>query len=349
MRTSIDPARRCLPISEWPKADQAAWSAAVETGDPMSLTRGIGASWKATTRLKYSRSYGRWLNFIVTRRGGRSGRPADRVTPAHIEIYVSELERQRLAPNTVRNRVVDVLAVMLAFDPLRDWSWLKSCVRQLERRASDSTPKLIPKILTSDAVEHAEKHLRRLGTPSTLREVLEFRDWLMLYVLATLPLRLHNFTRLSLGRHLKKSDGLTWLIDIDGAEMKTSRPFAGVFPPKVSQMIDHYLMAVRPKLEREKNDRLWLSYTGKPLTDCSVYQAIVGLTRREFGFAISPHQFRRIFATSLCMSDLDQIEGARAALGHSSRRTTRDHYARASSLAASRGHQALMAQLRRSR
>jgi hypothetical protein len=31
-----DPARRCLPVSDWPDADQAAWHAALSSDDPLS-------------------------------------------------------------------------------------------------------------------------------------------------------------------------------------------------------------------------------------------------------------------------------------------------------------------------
>ena len=347
MRPRTDPARRCLPVSEWPELDRAAWAVAMNNIDPLSLERSIAGSWKTTTLRTYRQSYGRWLKFLETVKAGCNEPPADRVTRQRVELYIAALKTQSVADTTLHNRVVALLSVMVAFDPSRDWSWLRACVRRLERMAKDSASKSIPKVLTFDIIERAEKHLWRLRAASTQKEVLEFRDWLMLYLLATLPLRLRNFTRLSVGRHLKKSNEATWTVDIDGVETKTGHPFAGVIPLRLSRIIDHYLIAVRPKLEREKNDRLWLGLLGKPLAEPTVHTIIVGLTQHEFGIAINPHQFRRIFATSLCISDLDSIEGARAILGHSSRHTTRDHYARATGLAASRKHQELMAKFRR--
>jgi site-specific recombinase XerD len=343
----MDPARRCLPVNEWPELDRAAWAAAMNNNDPLSLERSIAGSWKPTTCRTYRQSYGRWLNFLKILKAERNA-PADRVTQERVEMYIAALKAQGVAHSTLHNRIVDLLSVMVAFDPGRDWSWLKACVRQLERMVNDSASKSIPKVLTFDVIERAEKHLRRLRAASTQKEVLEFRDWLMLCMLATLPLRLRNFTRLSLGRHLQKLSDATWGIDIEGAETKTGCPFAGVIPRKLSRIIDHYLQTIRPKLEREKNDRLWLGLLGRPLAEPTVYSIVVGRTQREFGIAVNPHQFRRIFATSLCISDLDSIEGARAILGHSSRHTTRDHYARATGLTASRKHQELMSKLRRS-
>ena len=73
---------------------------------------------------------------------------------------------------------------------------------------------------------------------------------------------------------------------------------------------------------------------------------ITELTQRAFGTALNPHLFRHIFATSVSIADPEAIEGARAALGHATRRTTQHHYNRASALTAARKHADIMRRLR---
>jgi integrase len=191
-----------------------------------------------------------------------------------------------------------------------------------------------------------ERKLAAIPTPAIdWREAITFRNWLMLGLLAVVPLRRGNFTRLSFRNQMRKRNGV-WSIDIDGTETKTGRPIATVVPPTLGLFVDRYLTNVRPLLDRQGNDRLWIGAAGMPMATNSVFEAIKKLTRCEFGVAINPHQFRRLFASSVVMADLDAIEGASAALGHSSRQTTRDYYLRATGLAASRKHQALMFRLR---
>jgi integrase len=70
------------------------------------------------------------------------------------------------------------------------------------------------------------------------------------------------------------------------------------------------------------------------------------LTKRAFGTSLNPHLFRRIFATSVSIADPEAIEGARAALGHATLRTTQHHYNRASAFTAARKHAEIMQRLR---
>ena len=60
MRAQTDPARRCLPVADWPDGDRLAWHAALAAGDPLSCERSTAASWKPATSHKSRRGYGRW-------------------------------------------------------------------------------------------------------------------------------------------------------------------------------------------------------------------------------------------------------------------------------------------------
>src|SRR5262245_38572319 len=113
MRPQIDPSRRCLPVAEWPESDRSDWIAAVAADDPLSFQRSTAASWQPATRHKNRRGYGRWLTFL-TRTGVDLTRPlADRVTRERVLLYLNELRRQGVSPYTLRNRAMELLAVML--------------------------------------------------------------------------------------------------------------------------------------------------------------------------------------------------------------------------------------------
>jgi integrase/recombinase XerD len=347
MRPQTDPARRCLPVSDWPNADRAAWQAALSTDDPLSFERSTAASWRPATCHKNRRGYGRWLTFLKNSGEGWSPPLADRVTREKVAAYLDELPRQKVSLYTIRNRIMELRAVMLALAPDRNWSWLRACVVHLDRRAEAAADRRLPPLLASDVLDRSMKELRRRAqAPSSCRETIDYRDWLMLTILAVLPLRLRNFAALSLARHMERRAGV-WCIDIDGSETKTGRPYAARIPLNVGKFLDHYLSHIRPRLDQGAGvDSLWLSRSGSPLAEHTIYITIAELTRRAFGTVLNPHFFRHIFATSVSIADPEAIEGARAALGHATRRTTQHHYNRASAFTAARTHADVIRRLR---
>lgn len=197
------------------------------------------------------------------------------------------------------------------------------------------------------SLEHGKRELRRLeGVPRSARTALAYRNWLMLTMLCVLPLRLRNFAALALGRHLNRGNDV-WCVDFDANETKTGRPLAALMPRDLGRFLDRYLTEVRPRLDYGEGDaRLWLSRSGHPLADHSIYVIITELTRRTFGIAINPHQFRHTFTTSVSFADPEAIEGARAALGHAVRLSTRRHYVHATALAAARIHAKIVCRMR---
>jgi len=347
MRPQTDPARRCLPVADWPDADRAAWQAALSTDDLLSFERSSAASWRPATCHKNRRGHGRWLTFLRNSGADLSVHLADRVTRDRVAAYLEELRRQQVAPYTLRNRILELHAVMIALAPDRNWSWLRACVVHLDRRAIDAADRRLPPLLVSDLLDRGMKELRRRAqTPSSCREAIAYRDWLMLTVLAVLPLRLRNFAALSLARHMERRAGV-WCIDIDGSETKTGRPYAARIPANVGKCLDYYLSQIRPRLDQGAGaNNLWLSRSGLPLAEHTIFITIFELTRRAFGTALNPHFFRHIFATSVSIADPEAIEGARAALGHATRRTTQHHYNRAFAFTAARTHAKIMQRLR---
>jgi integrase len=346
MRPQTDPARRCLAVCDWPDADRAAWDAALGSVDPLSFERSTAASWKPATCHKNRRGYGRWLTFLKNSGAEPLVSLADRVTRERVAAYLAELGQQEVAPYTLRNRILELHAVMTALAPGRDWSWLRACVVHLDRRAQDVADRSLPPLLASDVLLRGMKELRRrMQGPTAGGNAIAYRNWLMVLILAVLPLRLRNFAALSL-RHMDRRAGIWW-VDIDGGETKTGRPHAALIPSDTGRYLDHYLSHIRPHLDRGRGgDCLWLSAGGSPLAEHTIYLTIAELTKHAFGISLNPHLFRRIFATSVSIADPEAIEGARAALGHATRATTQQHYNRASAFTATRKHAEIMQRLR---
>jgi hypothetical protein len=138
MTRRVDPLRRCLGVSELPETDQTLWR---QVTGPVSLldeNRSSASAWRPATTHKNRRGYGRWINFLLHSGIPLNGSPADRLTNALVTRYVDMLRTQGLAPYTQFTQIAELLSVMLAFAPERDWSWLKRKLNYLNRLAEEA-------------------------------------------------------------------------------------------------------------------------------------------------------------------------------------------------------------------
>ena len=191
------------------------------------------------------------------------------------------------------------------------------------------------------------------SSPSTARQrAVDYRDGLMIALLAARPLRRRNFVRLELGRHLVHDQG-SWRLQVPGEETKTGRPIALPFPTALAPALERYLAVHRPVLaalrgrwHQPAGTALWLSAHGSPITEMTFYDRIRQLTAAAFGAAVNPHLFRDAAATSLAIQDPAQVRIAAQILGHASFATTERYYNLARSLDAGQAWLATLDQLR---
>lgn len=349
MGRTITSSRRCLPVAEWPAADQLLWRAAMAEGDIEDDERGPAAAWRPGTAQTNREGYGRWLNHLHQDQEAWNEAPGDRVTAARVRTYLAELREQGISVRTQCNRISQLLSVMVEFAPEGDWDWLKRRFNRLDSEARENRRVKPPALLTGDILDKAFRALGRLGNDSapSVPAAIEYRNWLMLAGITLMPLRRKNFATLSLERHFRQA-GDNWLIEIPSAESKTGRPITMPVPAVLFPYLDHYLAQVRPVLLRGRaDDHIWISTTGMPMSGHTFYIAMTNFTRAVFGVSMSPHRARHTGATSIVVAAPEKIEAARAFLGHGNDGTTEDHYIIAQSFVASRRHAALIAKLRR--
>jgi integrase len=200
MTTPRDPARVCLHVRDWPEADQALWTTALTGGLPEDDDAGRGSAWRPTTIETNRQGYGRWINYLKRSDLDLGADPADRVTPETVLGYRQELEAQDLKPQTRCNRIAELMAVMLAFAPERDWGWLKRRLNRMYALADAERRQKPITIFTGDILDKAFKALdmaRRDGVGPRLTDAVEYRNWLMVAMLALSALRRRNFAELS--------------------------------------------------------------------------------------------------------------------------------------------------------
>ena len=348
-----DPDRRCKPLEEWPEVDQAWWQAALTPGDLLQ-ERGSRAGHSEHTNRGLVINYGRWLTWLD--RCGQldpTGSPADRITPAHVRAYVVDLERYN-ATHTILTRLGDLLAAARVMEPHRDWTWINQIARPIRARhqpARPKRPRLVPTSvlfnLGLDLMARAERVTSARG------RAVDFRDGLILSLLAARPLRIANFVGLTLERTLVRR-GNHWWIEIPAPNTKSKHLIELPWPGPLIASLDTYLSCHRPVLAQcyepprpTAGRALWLSRRGRAMSANGIYNRITKLTLKHLGRSVHPHLFRDCAATSLAIEDPRHVRIASSLLGHRRFATTERFYNQANNIEASRIMQNFLLSLRR--
>jgi site-specific recombinase XerD len=344
----IDPAKACLALEKWPATDQTLWNELV-CGDNFE-SESERPNWRPSTRQANREGYGRFLNYLTHLGVDLQSSPAGRVTPENVRGYLRALAEQGVSVQTQANRALQLLAVIRVFAPKHDWDWLKRRYNRLALMAKDQRQQRPLTMFSGDILSRTLKALnetKRNGSAPQFAAAIEYRNWLMVATLALTSLRRHNFSDLSIEKHLRRSGG-SWSLEIPGKQAKGKRAISMPVPALLRPHIQFYLENVRPRLLAGRSvDGLWISDLHTAMTSHSVYIAITNFTRKVFGQAINPHRFRHIAATTVVAASPENIEAARALLTHTQVKMTEDHYVIGSSLVASRQHAELIAELRR--
>jgi integrase len=170
----------------------------------------------------------------------------------------------------------------------------------------------------------------------SVAHALDYRDGLMIALLALIPLRRRTLAALRIGKQLVQSGNL-WALDIPAKDVKTKRPLDYPISAELSGRIDLYLNRFRCRIPRAgMHEYLWASYRGRPMVDGGIYLTIRRRTREALGFPVNPHRFRRAAATLWSSRDPANVRGAKDLLGHASFSTTEKYYIMAQSRGAGR-------------
>jgi len=333
---------RSLPVEEWPAADREAWEIACRPGE--RLKRGGAAShMKSITRNDLARRYGYFLDYV-----GRSGETLDAnadaalyATPERVENYVAEL-KGRVSSVTVYGSIYKLRRIAQLLAPNRDFVWLTELEKDLELVMQPKSK--FGRFVYTDVLVEAGITLMAEADAATHRSDLwrarQFRDGLMVALLAVCPVRLKNFAALEIGSTLVQADGSWWIV-LAASQTKEGRPDERPVPAFLTLPIDRYLATHRPVLAHGKDERgaLWLSSNdGRALTYPAAAKAITQTTLASIGMSISPHLFRTAAASTAAQYAGRTPHLASALLHHTDSTVTEQHYNRASSIKAAQSY-----------
>jgi integrase/recombinase XerD len=341
--------RHAVPYENWPSADQALWQAVIAEGDILDGC-GPGANWAPTTKNNTRKAYGYWLHWLGVNGllSKPTDHPLDRITPEHIKGYIGDME-ENAAPLTRFVYILDLLRFAQASTPDRNWDWLKRVKNKLWARATPFRDKT-SKIRNSGDLFELGLNLMNESAGVKCRynpfqEEVQYRDGLLIAILAARPIRLKNLTAIIIGNQLIRIDNHYWLL-FEAQDVKNHRYIEVPVPEILTSYIDEYLADCRPRLlQGKESDRFWISRFGGNLTCNSIRRQIKLHTEAAFGKAINPHLFRDCAATSIAIHDPEHVWITANILGHNTLATAQKYYDQSRMLEAGRHYQSTITDL----
>lgn len=350
-RLARDPARRCMPLAEWPPQDRALRQKALEE-DTDDDGDGALAGYRGATIAFLDTGYGRWLQSL-DQHGELDplASPASRVTPARVARYVRELRRVN-STKTVMGRLSALYYMVLAQDPGHDLKFLRRHISRVRRRHQPVRNKYAKIVDVAELYALGLRLMRTAPERSTPRHAaVQFRNGLLISVLAASPVRTRNALMLIIGESVVQEQG-RWWIRFSRSEGKTPRAFEAFLPDELAPYIAEYLTSYRPMLLARRGklyrppggNELWITDWGTALV--SIYGIVTETTRKELGRPVNPHLFRDCASTSIAIAVPKSVRIVMPVLGHGTLRTSEESYNQARSFEAFGHWHELLANLR---
>jgi integrase/recombinase XerD len=333
-------ARIYLPFKSWPAEDQARWQAAFKAGDRFDGS-GPGSHLAEATRRNLFITYARFLRFVSENRQDLLDiRPDGRIDLNIVAAYAA-WRRRSCGDAMVAFDLNGVRGALSLICPGLDSSWLLAIAKRM-RAAAPRKPRKYH-LVTSDrlcalGIELMDRAVADAEAAARISKVhaFEYRDGLVIALLALIPLRPRTCAAMRIGKQLIKTGDL-WALDIPAADTKSRRPLDYPISKELCARIDLYLERFRRGIPgADKHIGLWASNKRRPMSAIAIYNAVRRRTKKAFGFAVNLHRFRHAAASLWSIRDPVNVRGAKDLLGQASFGITEKHYIMAQSRLAGR-------------
>ena len=261
-----------LPYAAWPEDDRTRWEAAFKAGVDRFDDCGPAAHLAEPTRLTLLYAYGRFLAFLSAHHASLLARaPAARLDRKIIEAYV-RWQPASCGGITIAIYLHNLRLTLRYICPGEDWSWLLTIIKRIAAQAKPKPEKhhlVTSETLYALGIELMDRAITNGNAAKkvSMAHALDYRDGLMIALLALIPLRRRTLAALRIGKQLVQSGDL-WALDIPAEDIKTKRPLDYPISAELSGRIDLYLNQFRCRIPGAgAHDYLWASSKGRPMGD----------------------------------------------------------------------------------
>jgi integrase/recombinase XerD len=329
-----------LSFADWPAADRGRWEAAFKIADRFDESS-YGAHLAPATRKARRESYGRFLGFISAIHPNRLTAPPEARIDRSIVAEYADWRRRSGEVASLAADLGHLHDALKLICPNTDWSWLLAIIKRMAATAPRSAGKY--HLVTSDrlyllGIELMDRAVADADDAQRTDKVhaFQYRDGLIIALLALIPLRSRTLTALRMDQHLVRTGDL-WALDIPAADTKTRRALDFAVSREMSARIDLYLEQFRSCIPgADKHTGLWPSNKSRPMCANGIYLTVRKRTKEALGFGVNLHRFRHAAASFWSTRDPVNVRGVKDVLGQASFGTTEKHYIMAQSRLAGR-------------
>ena len=332
-RYHINPNSAVMPIALWPEEDRALWLQSLEQDDPFSEV-GKRAHLRSISNHKVEKGYGRYMTCLTRHEpDALNGRACDRINRDRVKLFIADMEAEGNRKMTLLARLQELHSIAVILDPANPFQFIKDFEARIRQRTETSRHAERPFTATDELLSLGLKLMQNAGQQTTDRlKAIDYRDGLLIALLAMRPMRRKNFAALKLDKNIVQFDGI-WRIRLGPEETKTHNRIDVEWPSELVGPLETYLEVHRPILmakvgrwHKPIDDALWVSGHGSPLTEMAFYQQVTKRTAEAFGKPVNPHAFRHSAASTLACEDPAHVRISATILGHSSFQTTEQYY-----------------------
>ena len=329
MPRKLDPRRCWRRLPEWPASYRQAWEAATAPGDDLDQPS-YGRSLRPATLNTYARNFGRWLSFLDGRGElDESVHPAKLVTPDRIAAYLRELREMNYSAQSIVLALSGVSCAMQILAPERNWRWVWAPNGTSLAPRLKGPRKEFPVPHPRELYEWGLKLMATANEKTRARDRLaQYRDGLIICLLAGRAVRKHSFAAMQLGEHLFKTEA-GWRFKFEPEEVKNRRWIEVGLPETLIPWIERYVAEIRPALLQRRSRKVqshqhhgasqavWLSSDGSELAEGGLSNALWNRSGRVFSKPFATHRFRHAIGTHAPVNDPEHpgIASALLAIG----------------------------------
>ncbi len=327
---------RAIKPSDWPRRDRELWEAAREP-DIDSCDAGVAAEWSVATIKNCEFFYGQYLRYLeLTDRLDPSASPLARTDVPLLREFIA-VYRPGHAETSLGQLLVSVAFLVRACHPPAGNPALTELAYRLQGRAKRIMPKASRMASLAELIDLGERLMEegserlRAGID---RGAIEYRDGLMIAMLAALPMRRKNFAQLQIGHSIFITPDSV-RVEISGCDTKNRWEIERSYPDFLVPYVAHYCSEIRGAITKETtktdNGYLWIGQCGGKLWAESIYRAVRSRTLEHLGRGVPVHLFRDSVATDVAVNDPKHVGITRVILGHRTYSTTEKYYTLAQS------------------
>jgi integrase/recombinase XerD len=242
-----------------------------------------GAHLSERSRRQYLFGWRRFLGFLTLHEPtALAMAPVERLNKERVKLFVDHLKESN-TPHSVAIQVDALYKAVRIMMPRLNLSWLKSIKARLYVMAPAQAA-TGPVITSLQLFELGQKLMDESAPtsdhPVQLRDAIQYRDGLMIALLAFVPLRRKNFAALEIDRHLVQEED-EWFVIIPAEETKTGAATEFPIPEILHRYLTTYLNIVRPRMLKRNSMALWVSPKGGALSYSAIWPIITRHAKRD--------------------------------------------------------------------